>query len=518
MYNPTTYIEPFWAENSGFMVGRDPLGIQNSSITVYSKLLPGMTNLTQRLRYYGFYCWLLKGWDENPSNRNKIIEDQFNYIRRAELLLSFIMVNTSKDQLAVIGSDYANKNSNDILLNIKAGADKTKPYVKGSLYWDFTSGALGQYYAGSLNALELINTKEKFFVLNNFKGLKLAKAFESAINETVRNLFLESIENGTIVKNDLEKLKSFGLQNIEEKSEEWNCYKDFLIEPDNPLNLNSKQETLDNRRESIKLYLEYLKQQNNEHFSEFQFNLKKNGLNKSKANIGWYYYYLNESNHFAISSIFWVILSELEGRPILFTEFLNSIRDLALNYFNEKHSLSGRENITSVIQDIANENLPELLKEVETLTKSKTNTDLVIGKAFKLLFVTYKNAQENIEEIKEFENLNYINLQNGNVSEFITKYTENFLSCDLNSYVSEIIKLILNNHMSTAYRKMGNGESNLLKFTIEDNLIMHIQTMQPNHTNPRLNTLRNFLIDLKIIDIKTNLTPVGQEVLAELQN
>ncbi len=51
MYDLKTYKQPFWAENSGFMTGRDPLGIQNSSITVYAALLPGMTNLTQRLRF-----------------------------------------------------------------------------------------------------------------------------------------------------------------------------------------------------------------------------------------------------------------------------------------------------------------------------------------------------------------------------------------------------------------------------------------------------------------------------------
>ena len=69
IYNADIYKEPFWAENSGFMTGRDPLGIQNSSISVYGRLLPGMTNLTQRLRYYGINCWLLKEYDKlNTTN------------------------------------------------------------------------------------------------------------------------------------------------------------------------------------------------------------------------------------------------------------------------------------------------------------------------------------------------------------------------------------------------------------------------------------------------------------------
>ena len=58
-YNLEKYKEPFWAKSGNFVRGRDPLGVQNSSISVYATLLPGMTNLTLRLRYYGMYLWLL---------------------------------------------------------------------------------------------------------------------------------------------------------------------------------------------------------------------------------------------------------------------------------------------------------------------------------------------------------------------------------------------------------------------------------------------------------------------------
>lgn len=68
MYDTESYKQPFWAENSGFMTGRDPLGIQNSSISLYAALLPGMTNLTLRIRYYGLYCWLLKEYYERKPS------------------------------------------------------------------------------------------------------------------------------------------------------------------------------------------------------------------------------------------------------------------------------------------------------------------------------------------------------------------------------------------------------------------------------------------------------------------
>jgi hypothetical protein len=58
--------------------GLDPLGMQNSSINLCQRLLPGISNVTLRMRYYGFYAWLaavharqssrsteLKNWHNN---------------------------------------------------------------------------------------------------------------------------------------------------------------------------------------------------------------------------------------------------------------------------------------------------------------------------------------------------------------------------------------------------------------------------------------------------------------------
>jgi len=38
--------------------GLDPLGMQNAGVTLYQALLPGISNVTLRMRYYGFFCWL----------------------------------------------------------------------------------------------------------------------------------------------------------------------------------------------------------------------------------------------------------------------------------------------------------------------------------------------------------------------------------------------------------------------------------------------------------------------------
>ena len=79
-----------------------------------------------------------------------------------------------------------------------------------------------------------------------------------------------------------------------------------------------------------------------------------------------------------------------------------------------------------------------------------------------------------------------------------------------------LTKTIINDHIATAYRKMGNGESNLVKFVIEDGMIGHIQTMDPRFTNPRLRTLQNFLTDLGFINNSGQITDSGNLLIKEI--
>jgi len=259
MYTTETYKQPFWAENSGFMTGRDPLGIQNSSITVYGRLLPGMTNLTQRLRYYGFYCWLLTEFDNmsNPSV-SRTLPEQYNFIRRAELIIAYLMINLYPDELSIIGNLFANKNKEQIYslgyYDIALGADKFKDTQKGSVYWDYPSGALGQYFVGSLVGLNLVKIESKFFIITD-KGKKLSEAFKESVDLNSRNLLIDVIENGTLKINEINELKGFAINNIPPKSEEWHYYKDLLLSEDG-LNTTDGIKS-SKRKESIKLFLEY---------------------------------------------------------------------------------------------------------------------------------------------------------------------------------------------------------------------------------------------------------------------
>jgi hypothetical protein len=141
-YTTEEIIEPFWAEYVGEAGGRDPLGIQNSSVVIYTKLIQGVTNVTNRIRYNGFYCWLMDSILKDDRLKHKTdLEDQIKYIRRGELLLAFLMVKKFPLEAGVSGSLYANRKKDDNL-SLKIGADWENRKQAGGVYWKYHNGAL----------------------------------------------------------------------------------------------------------------------------------------------------------------------------------------------------------------------------------------------------------------------------------------------------------------------------------------------------------------------------------------
>jgi hypothetical protein len=68
--------------------GLDPLGMQNTSVGLYQKLLPGISNVTLRIRYYGFYAWLASIYADRIRETNPKTWQRF--IRRAEALYALV--------------------------------------------------------------------------------------------------------------------------------------------------------------------------------------------------------------------------------------------------------------------------------------------------------------------------------------------------------------------------------------------------------------------------------------------
>src|SRR5690349_4578714 len=76
-----------WLErDQSFVEGIDHLGILVVSTNIYANLLPGVSNLTERARYFSFYSWVFHSFARGAADRS---QDGWRiWIRRHELTLS----------------------------------------------------------------------------------------------------------------------------------------------------------------------------------------------------------------------------------------------------------------------------------------------------------------------------------------------------------------------------------------------------------------------------------------------
>lgn len=248
-YKISDITNVYWAMNDGFKGGRDPMGIQNSSVATYRFLLPGMTNLTGHIRYYSLYCWLLYEYDK-MDKEEQIVLHQYNFIRRAELVMAFVM--KDRGVRSVIGADFIQRGLYDVyqdgVYDIASGADFESTNKK---YWSFTTGAFGQYYLGSLIYYGLVKIEDNRFYLRN-KGNEMAQAFVNSVETDVRDLFLDCILEGGINDEEIIRLQPIALNNIVIATREWEALNELLIKKD-VNEITSSTSTL--RRESIYLML-----------------------------------------------------------------------------------------------------------------------------------------------------------------------------------------------------------------------------------------------------------------------
>ena len=497
-YKQSEITNIYWASNEGFKGGRDPMGIQNSSIATYSKLLPGLTNLTKHIRYYSLYCWLLNEYDELEKNDKNSIH-QYNFIRRAELAMAMIM----KDQGigSVVGSLYVSQNRYNIiedgLYDIADGAD----FDSKDKYWSFKTGAFGQYYLGSLIYFELVKIEEGRFYLRN-KGKELAKAFISSIDDEVRALFLDCIIDGSISEDEIKELQPFALHKIKIGSEEWIFLNNLLTREDSDSSF---------RKETIFLLLRDLeKGVLVKDFAMNQF-LHANENKNIPASFGWYFYYLCECLHYSIDTLFCLILHEikiLHNPPLhTLTQNIENLIRFALGHEqNFKNIEKWREKINS--------DIISLYKELKNCVH---NQDYTLGAvyALRLLLRVKTEYEDNKQVINEFESKNDLKRQRGILSDGLKSYVSRYNTYPISSYLESLIKQIMQEHTLVAIAKMGNHFSDLRKFIYEDGRIILVEQRYPVETSPRVDSLYIFLKDMGYISSSDKLTEIAKKYIMD---
>jgi len=207
-------IDIGWVEPAKPIRGLDHLGVQAPCIALYAQLLPGITNVTDRARYYSFYPWLIRSFEQRY--RDHSINEFRRVLRRAECLFALIAirharVSADRDD----GRHGAGMVGRLSLLRIPEDAhtinlDEHAALEGANRYFLNKLGGLGQYYFGPLRDLRVLDYasqgEDALPGYDKVRGGALADALAAVVPEDV---FFRLLEKDKMRWTDLDGLSEF---------------------------------------------------------------------------------------------------------------------------------------------------------------------------------------------------------------------------------------------------------------------------------------------------------------------
>lgn len=207
-----------WLDRPTVKDGLDNIGTQQPCVLVYSQLLPGITNVTDRAWYFGYYPWFIKAFEQRHPDASDL---QFrDKLRRSDCLVTLVAerhaialsdAEPQRHSGACPGTQklgpaaaQVSRDGGSLLLSEFADRDEknTKRYFKNPL------GGLGQYYLGSLrDEYRLLHgdpRKGVKYTLEHGEGLAIQSAAGLAEEK-----FFAAIEKDEVSTIELDELASF---------------------------------------------------------------------------------------------------------------------------------------------------------------------------------------------------------------------------------------------------------------------------------------------------------------------
>jgi len=545
------YSETGWVKATSINSGLDHLGVQAPCINIYGRLQPGITNVTDRARYYSFYPWFFWACEQRYAKKNW--NDLVEKFRRADCLLTLIAARHANqtDNIhgrhgrAMVGNEKllpALKKlveGNELRLSVFATREEKNPnrYFKNKL------GGLGQYYLGVLQELGILEG-------NSVRGIKytieraepLAKALGDGVDQ---ELFFSVIEKDTVTIDDLDKLADFCPCHLSVESEEWQLLVDIFFNRQNVYG-----ERGDQRKRSLLQVLTLADQIQKlddslvlDHFlfrgvvyTGFLPGGEVFAVPEYLQDIrdDWKIYQENELLSIAMQAIFWVAL-ELIGRA---DYKLFSVEHFS-KWFGEhksvQKSLQGRldqtfaDAVSSVREKLPensnweNENheitLGRRILSLHKQCKKDHNYDLLLTAALDvLLSLAARGVEDNPYGQLDFVD-QYFHYYPINLNSFYENVNGEWLNFNLRELLCWLAgKWAIESHFMVALHKMSRDKRDTFQIRPGEQGLEVVSEPEPVYTTPRFRQAIQVLRDLKLISRSNDnapicLTPSGIAIL-----
>ena len=505
--------------------GLDPLGMQNSSVNLYQTFLPGISNVTLRMRYYGLYAWLCRTYAQTDGSNDP--ERWRTFLRRAEALYALISYRAGNEG-GVAGIQWAEKAYNEAtgeIIDFASAADpgsETK-YLKQA--W----GAYGAAYGSQLFAIGIFweSPDHVLPVPSKTFGDRLAQIFDDELGEHTR-LFVEIINRGSVTKEEIAKLAAIVPSEIPITSEERALYQQLLLSPPDDGDIDAKS-----RRMSLLLILKvtahlgreptdaevrwilYASQDQDDNKLE----LGDNALEDQRER--WWIYQGSDLCHIALETLLKFALDTLgahsRGLPLdqLIADCVDDILEasqtnattwsellattpLANNAYSENEELSEYSLCSAIMREAGRRGESNCPPEIAWT-------------AVQLLAVLHKRVRDEDHAVEEefggyasdaFQTLLTI-----------TRFLEKNHELPLREILGRLIETkVVRRHLWIAARKFQSGDYTFLIESDEGRLRLR-QKDGPVFTNPRLGPAITFLRDIHLIGGQ-GLTEYGMEAVS----
>lgn len=258
-----------WLQRDRHVInGLDHLGIEVVSANVYADLLPGITNVTDRARYYSFYPWVFHRYAQEPPVRADR-RTWLTWFRRLEFAYAAACAawegsgKVGAHATAVVGVDAARRlvgeDKGQLDLRSLSELDGSGKVPSGA-YFKNPEGGLGQYYKVSLGILGLLREDEQHRVpdrqLTTYAGLRLAQSVDA---QPAFGRLVDVANASAANVSDLLRLgEEINPSAIAPGSEEERLLRSLFLGEDDDLCRGQNLARRRARRESLRLVLRYV--------------------------------------------------------------------------------------------------------------------------------------------------------------------------------------------------------------------------------------------------------------------
>ncbi len=505
---------PEWTE-LGQDSGLDPLGMQRPIEAIYQSIVPGISTITLRYRYYSFFSFILKHYEERIRDSDPIRFRKFH--RRCEALYALICT-IDEPELGITGSDWATRTLNraqtqsdeNATMDFGVGAD---PDAEESLrYLRNKAGAFAAIYATQMSEMGLIHFARPGALNPNpicsTIALELADAFSKALGTTAE-AFFEIVREGKVTLQSLRLFEAMKPRNLKHGSDEHRLLANILLgRSQNPSESDVR------RRGTLRMLLNVISlsktRLSTEHIKWHWFeNVSElHGGDAKNVSHLWFLFQTCDLVRLAYEVILSAALTLIKAAPgqrLSLIELTNELtgfvqtgddrswEDFALAF--DEQSSSIRELADAMLRAHHQGDVEDQVQLAITLMAT--------------LFVRSSEAETLVKEVlngpEHFQSLR---------TEMV--FLDRVRISSSNQVISDLIReRILKRHLWVATRKFRNQKAYTFHMEPEEGQLRYRSRFQVSPSSPRIDQASRFLEDIGLLD-KNGITSLGQAEMAQL--